>query len=363
MLPSPEVLQYTGGDNDRGGVISVVRNLASTGHFRCVLGVNPGCVQHREPALEVLELPRIAGEEISPLTFWRARVVALVVQTWLQAGSNRVYHGHSRAGLLVGLWLHWLGERRAVVSVHCYGRHRWFYRWAADRLGSRLYWLSPAMKKYYSAGDPNWTHCMPECVPPVVSAGLSRTRVSDLIRLGGIGALVRWKNWQLVLDALALLPAEIRQRFRFRHIGTDDGSADSLALATELRTRSETAGLRGIVEWHGQQASPEFFLSETDCLVVASNNEPFSVAMLEALRAGVPVLAADSGGAQDIVRPGSNGWLFRTGDAAGLARQLELLVNSDALDSLRVGQTDLRQFDATIVAERWAKIYFDLGAV
>ena len=35
---------------------------------------------------------------------------------------------------MVALWLARAGERRVVVSVHCYGRQRWFYRWAARQL-------------------------------------------------------------------------------------------------------------------------------------------------------------------------------------------------------------------------------------
>ena len=69
--------------------------------------------------------PWIYGERISLGNFWCARSVALAVRRWLQAEPGRVFHGHSRAGLLVGLWLRLLGERRVVVSVHCYGRQRW----------------------------------------------------------------------------------------------------------------------------------------------------------------------------------------------------------------------------------------------
>ena len=71
------------------------------------------------------------------------------------------------------------GERRVVVSVHCYGRRTWFYRWAAGRLGERLFWLSPAMKQHYEidARGGDWTQCVPGCVPGTVRS-VASTRPS-----------------------------------------------------------------------------------------------------------------------------------------------------------------------------------------
>ena len=48
---SHTVLHYTGADDDRGGVMSAVRALATADRFTCVLGVNPGFRQHRQPPL------------------------------------------------------------------------------------------------------------------------------------------------------------------------------------------------------------------------------------------------------------------------------------------------------------------------
>ena len=92
-------------------------------------------------------------------------------------------------------------------------------------------------------------------------------------------------------------------------------------------------------------------------LVIASHQEPFSIAMLEALQAGVPVLAADSGGAADIVRPGVNGWLFRSGDAAALAAQLAVFAAEPAKMRLASDPADLRRFGAETVSAQWLAIY------
>jgi len=355
--PRFTVLHYVGCDVDRGGIVSVVRALAATGRFRCVLGVNPKFEQRRSPPLATLELPWVAGEKLGFDTFWRARFIARTIQTWLRADPARVFHGHSRAGLAVALWLRWFGESRVVVSVHCYGRQRWFYRWASRRLGDRLFWLSPAMKRYYAAGDASWSQCVPGCVSlAATQAGKPSKAAPKRLRLGGIGALVRWKGWHVIVEALAALPAEVRDRISFRHIGGSDGSADSQSYATELRALTIASGLDDTIQWLGEQPSSEALLCELDCLVVASQNEPFSVAVLEALAAGVPVLAADSGGARDVLTP-QCGWFFRTGDAQDLARFIVTLAEGKAFQAVEITPGLVQPFAAPVIAERWRQIY------
>ncbi|MBI3769298.1 MAG: glycosyltransferase [Deltaproteobacteria bacterium] len=68
-------------------------------------------------------------------------------------------------------------------------------------------------------------------------------------------------------------------------------------------------------------------LAGLDCLVVPSvMRESYSLVTREALAAGLPVLTSDSGGPQEIVRPGVNGLVFATGDAADLAAQMRRLI-------------------------------------
>jgi glycosyltransferase involved in cell wall biosynthesis len=351
-------VHYLGYDSDRGGIASIVRTLSETGRFACILGVNTGFRQTREPRLPTLEFPRLNGERIGIRNALKARLVAGEVKKWLQASPTRVFHGHSRAGLLVALWLLRGGERRVVVSVHCYGRHRWFYRWCSRHLGERLFWLSPAMKVYYGVDqvDP-WFQCIPGCVPPDVG-GIGISKVDpNVVRFGGIGAIERWKNWDIVLRAIAGLPKETRNLVRFTHIGSIGGSSDSRNYAAELQEQTDRLGLRSVVEWRGEQPSAQGLLHEIDCLLIASRNEPFSAAMLEALAARVPVLAADSGGAQDILDPAQSGWLFISDDTSDLIRKIGFLVNTDALRRIRINMSDNQRFPASVVAEQWARVY------
>jgi glycosyltransferase involved in cell wall biosynthesis len=352
------VLHYLGYDRDRGGIVSVVRALAGTGKFDCLLGVNPGFVQARMPALPTLELPAMEGETISLRNAWRARAVARKVQTWLRAHPALVFHGHTRAGLLVALWLNHWKEKRFVVTVHCYGRRRWFYRFCAQKLGPRLFWLSPAMRKYYELPEKGWNQCLPGCVAAESPSALeTRASKSVTLRLGGIGTLVPRKGWHTLVAAIMALPVETRRKFRFRHIGATDGTPESIQYATELRSLTVTAGLEGSIEWLGEKPSSEGLLRNIDWLIVPSEREPFSVSILEALLARVPVVAADSGGTGDLIVPPTNGWLFRTGDSADLARVLASLLEPEVGARVQIDHAGLQRFTAAVSATVTAEVY------
>ncbi len=355
----PEVMHYVGYDADGGGIVSVVRALATADRFECRLGVNPGFQQHRTPALPVVEFPALAGDTIAPRTFWRTRAVARAAAQWLRADTARVFHGHSRAGLLAALWLARSGAGRVVASAHAYGRQRWFYRWAARRLGDRLYWLSPAMKRYYGFSDPSWRQCIPGCVTPdPLTAPPTAHLRGDCVRLGGIGALVPVKRWELVVEAIAALPAAVRAKIEFRHIG--GSRSDERAYAAELRRRTEVLGVAASVQWLGERSSATDFLAEIDCLVIASHEEAFAVAMLEALRAGLPVIAADGGGATDVVVDGETGWFFHHGDPRDLARILQFLAETNALTNVRIPPDAIRGFTSPVVAQQWLEVYTEI---
>jgi glycosyltransferase involved in cell wall biosynthesis len=357
----PTVLHYTGYVDDRSGIHSTIAALEGAGRLANVLGVHPAYRATRDLGLKVLSLPAVPEEKISCAAGWAARRTAMAVKAWLEGDRKRFYHGHSRAGLLIGLWLAQWGCRRVVISVHCYARQRWFYRWAARKLQGRLFWLSPAMRHYYGAPGEGWSQCLPECVPhPGVSS--SPMISGSVLRLGGAGQRVRWKRWDLIVRALAELPAESRRLVEFQHIGATGTQAGAVAYEQELRALTNQSGLDAQVRWLPPEPDTRGLLARVDAVVVASHREPMSLVMLEALAAGVPVLAADSGGAADIIRPGVNGWLFRDGDAADLARVIALVAKKHA--DLRLNRPTFlsAELTAVSVASRWRDVYLSLGA-
>lgn len=346
------VLHYTGYTHEQGGIVTVLRTLQAAGRFEVIHGVSPGLPAGGTTGLERWVGPAIDAERISPVTFWQARAVAHAVAKWLRAAPGRVYHGHSRAGLLVAIWLHWHGEKRVVVSVHCYGRQRWFYRWAARLFRDRLFWLTPAMRRHYGLGGAGWEQCLPGGVTVVETPGRAAPPAGGL-RLGGAGFLVPWKRWDLVIEALARLPAAARAGVTFDQIGGANASAPEHPAF--LRRLTQQHGLDPCVRWRGPEPSARRLLEEIDVLLVPSHQEPYSMILQEALAAGVPVIAADSGGPADVIEPGVNGALFPDGDAAALAELIEAWRRQfPLLDPAAIRGTARR---AEAVAAEWAEVY------
>lgn len=257
------ILQYTGYACDGGGIHALLKTLARARPRQMLLGVSVGYSSPAPVGMRVWRGPGMMGEKIGLVNVWLAWRVARRVRKWLQQGGGHTFHGHSRAGLLVGLWLWMMGQKSVVVSVHCYGRQRWFYRWASRRLGSQLYWLSPAMRQYYGVSGAGWEQCLPGCVEPNLSK-LNRVG-GEVLRFGGVGRIQRLKRWDLVVDAIALLSAEERSRVSFTHIGRGDPIDEA-----NLKRKAATAGLSSVVTFQGSAPSSTALLDECDVLIVAS---------------------------------------------------------------------------------------------
>jgi N-acetyl-alpha-D-glucosaminyl L-malate synthase BshA len=78
-------------------------------------------------------------------------------------------------------------------------------------------------------------------------------------------------------------------------------------------------GLLGAVCFLGNQLNFVEVLKHADLFLLPSQLESFGLAALEALSAGVPVIASRAGGIPEVIEDGVNGLLFDVGDVAGVA--------------------------------------------
>lgn len=301
--------------------------------------------------------PVVAGEVIDLANVWRTYHVARVVRRWLQRAPHRIFHGHSRAGLLVALWLDFLGARRVVVSVHCHARTLWFYRWAKRRLGPRLQWLTPAMKAHYRVAGGGWEDCTPNALPGEPEP-LRRWPSGRELRLGAAGFIAPVKRWEILVDAMAQLPAEAP--VRLRHVGAEFRSDEALAYSAGLRAKAKALAAVGRIEWLEWRTNLVGFLREIDVLVVPSELESFSLVALEALSVGVPVIAARGSGTEHLVCEGVSGWIFAPGDSGALACLMRDLLVPTAWSRVGGVAPGIERFQMEAIAMRWERLYREL---
>jgi glycosyltransferase involved in cell wall biosynthesis len=98
-------------------------------------------------------------------------------------------------------------------------------------------------------------------------------------------------------------------------------------LRAALERDIDALGLRERVRISGLVQDVRPLVAACDAMAITSTTETFSLAALEAMALGKPLLMTDVGGAREQVRHGHNGWLVPVGDvqamAGALARWLE----------------------------------------
>jgi glycosyltransferase involved in cell wall biosynthesis len=126
-----------------------------------------------------------------------------------------------------------------------------------------------------------------------------------------IGTIGARKNQRLLVDALA--SDELRQATAV-FIGDGD--------PTDLLARARALGVAGRVAVLGYRPHASRYLTLCRALVLPSRNEGLPLAVLEAFRAGVPVVASRIPELAEALDHGDAGYLFEPESAAGLARAL-----------------------------------------
>lgn len=95
-----------------------------------------------------------------------------------------------------------------------------------------------------------------------------------------------------------------------------------------LKQLASELGIAGQVSFTGQVPGAARYFRAFDAFALSSDHEPFGMVLLEAMVAGVPVVATACGGAREVVE--GAGLLFPLGDATALADALVELCGYDA---------------------------------
>jgi glycosyltransferase involved in cell wall biosynthesis len=116
------------------------------------------------------------------------------------------------------------------------------------------------------------------------------------------------------------------------------------------------------VHFLGERGDLDEFLPHLDQFWSTRQLPGQSQAVLEAMAAGVPVVATDLPGTRDLIEHGVTGYLFAAGHRAGLARWAEYLLNhADA--ARQIGAAGRQRVESQFSAEKMIRAWICLGAV
>ena len=150
-----------------------------------------------------------------------------------------------------------------------------------------------------------------------------------------VGRLTQEKNWYTLLEASAKAmhtDAEIRLAI----IGDGAERADLIAYAQEL-------GIASKVNFLGRIPFNEIpaYLQAADCFAYASITETQGLVTLEAIAAGLPVVAVDAVGTSDIVRNGQEGFLAENDSTALSQAMIKIFENPERM--AKFGQAAIKR--------------------
>jgi len=157
-----------------------------------------------------------------------------------------------------------------------------------------------------------------------VGAAPSHTRGGEPpVQIVSVGRLAAPKDFSTLVAAVARLP---EGRAHLRVLG--DGP-----LRGALEAQRHELGLDGAVEFAGEVPDARLHLEDADVFVLSSLSEGMPVSILEAMAAGLPVVASAVPGLEEVVLEGQTGFLVPPGDAAALAARLGQLADDPGLRS------------------------------
>jgi colanic acid/amylovoran biosynthesis glycosyltransferase len=257
-------------------------------------------------AVQVLDWP---GGERNPAGLWR-------FTRGVQKHRFDIVHQHD-GGRAIRLISRYVGRARVITHLH--GRVL-----EED-------WEVPAHCNVYGAdvvvatsdAVAKWTGVDAEVIYPGVDICESTPAMRGSGHghtLGIAGRLVQLKGIEHLIRALPMVRAEVPD-LRLEIAGS--GPEEEV-----LRNEAHRLGLDGCVRFLGWQEEIPF--NRWDVFVMPSLEEAFGMAALEAMAAGLPVVASAVGGLTELIQDGKTGWLFPPADINAMSgRLISLLLSPD----------------------------------
>lgn len=308
----------------------LAEGLRERGHHVVVSCHPRGALRHR---LEEREIPHVFRRPAGDIDVWsalrfsswlrRERVDSVLLTTW-----KRIPWGSwaaRRAG--VARVVVRLGIARGLPD-------RWHYRLAFQRWVDAMVVNSPEIRSLWIESAPGFpaerVHLVLNGIRTQAAPAPGRLRRElgvqpDSPIVTGVGGLERRKGFDVLIEAVARIGARA-------HLVIAGSGSDGRA----LRDQADALGIGDRVHLLGQRDDIPAILADTDLFVLSSRNEGMAVAMLEAMAAGVPVVATGVSGAKaalaETADRGPAGWIVPVDDAPALAAVIER-----ALAAIRAG--------------------------
>jgi L-malate glycosyltransferase len=349
-----------------GGAERVVVHLAGTLAER---GVEPLviCLQRTGPLGEELLKRGVRVVALESLRGYDFGAVVRLARVLRQFGPD-VINVHDRSSLPYAFMANRLSGRRPMVfSCHGLLLQDEFTPRRRDRMAARDLRALTAVSEQAGAEYArmlNWhgrVDLIPNGVPlPPPRDGLARASqrssldvAQDAFVFLAVGNVKPEKGYEDLLEAAALLRDRRGDR-PFHVLVAGAPSAD--AYADLLAAGMSRLRLDGTVRFLGYRSNAAALYSAADAFILPSRKEGLPMVLLEAMAAGLPVVATRVGAVPAVVQDGSNGLLVDASTPSGLAEAMSRLLNDRPLGD-RLGEAARSRIRDHYGVERMAEGY------
>lgn len=168
----------------------------------------------------------------------------------------------------------------------------------------------------------------------------------DAIVITTVSVLRPGKGVEVLIDSIPEVVDKVPEAF-FVVVGDGEERAG-------LERRAEQGGVSERVRFLGYRRDVPRILDESDVFVLATYQDAFPTVLLEAMTAGVPVVASAVGGTVEIVQPDRTGHLVAPGDVEALGQAIvELATQAD--ERRWMGENARRRAEAEFSIEAWCR--------
>lgn len=128
-------------------------------------------------------------------------------------------------------------------------------------------------------------------------------------------------------------------------------------LRNEIENKIKELNLEESIELKGNVSNVEYYLAKSDVFVLPSTYEGLPLTILEAMAAGLPIIATSVGGVPDIVN--SNGILTEPGDNESLISAMTELINNKELRFKmgEISKSEVQKYDISKVTFKYEELY------
>ncbi len=156
--------------------------------------------------------------------------------------------------------------------------------------------------------------------------------VSPHLTIGYAGRIEKRKGWREFVQAACRLSTDNRLKFIMAGTGREKQKLQRMLGRKQIRN----------IEYAGFVKDMEHFYLKLHLLVIPSHFEPMGMVAVEAMACGIPLLAADVPGLNEVVKQGRNGWLMEAGSAEQLVIGIKKMLASDREEIIAIINNNIR---------------------